>query len=165
RVTQVAPDPSCLTPSQRPPPPTLPLLSTEPFAHTPSTVGQACPPEPTAAGRAGVQAVTRSVRSKPKRRLRHLGQGALLAALCGVGAGLVLSTLENQPQAIERASSATQAATEVRARETKSQQRWLLPRVRVVIDESVHRITPNAEQAITQSFGASLSIAPNLPEP
>jgi len=76
----------------------------------------------------------------------------------------VLSTLENQPQAIERASSATQAATEVRARETKSQQRWLLPRVRVVIDESVHRITPNAEQAIIQAFGAWLSIGPNLPE-
>ena len=88
----------------------------------------------------------------------------MLATLGGLGAGLAISTLEGQPQAIERASRSTQAGTEVRPRETKSHQRWLVPSVQVVIDESVHRITPDAEQAVIQAFGAWLSIGPNLPE-
>ena len=40
----------------------------------------------------------------------------------------------------------------------------MVPEVEVVIDDSVQAITPEAEQAIVQAFGAWLSASPHLPE-
>jgi len=86
-------------------------------------------------------------------------------AFGATGAMLVLALpLDNQPHAIERATRANQASAEVRSLENGALQRWRKPEVSVVIDASVHDVTPGAEQAVIQAFGAWLSANPNLPE-
>lgn len=88
----------------------------------------------------------------------------LSAALGCISSTLAFDTLDNEPQAFEQSSRANpseHAAAEVKV---ATSQRWIVPEVQVVIDDSVHAITPEAEQAIVQAFGAWLSASPNLPE-
>ena len=88
----------------------------------------------------------------------------LSAALGCISSTLAFDTLDDQPQTTEHSSrpnSAEHPAGEVKA---ATSQRWMVPEVQVVIDESVHAITPEAEQAIVQAFGAWLSASPHLPE-
>ncbi|HEU5073434.1 MAG TPA: matrixin family metalloprotease [Polyangiaceae bacterium] len=88
----------------------------------------------------------------------------LSAALGCISSTLAFDTLDSQPQAIEQSSRPSSADPTDSVAQVATSQRWMAPEVRVVIDESVHAITPEAEQAIVQAFGAWLSASPNLPE-
>lgn len=88
----------------------------------------------------------------------------LSAALGCISSTLAFDTLDNQPQTIEHSSRASSTEHSNSDAKVATSQRWMVPDVRVVIDESVHAIAPEAEQAIVQAFGAWLSASPNLPE-
>ena len=100
----------------------------------------------------------------PRARAARWRVLALFAALGCVSSTLAFEILDSQPQAIEQSSRPNSSGQTASSVEVAPTQRWMVPDVRVVIDESVRNVTPEAEQAVLQAFGAWLSASPNLPE-
>ncbi|HEY6725897.1 MAG TPA: matrixin family metalloprotease [Polyangiaceae bacterium] len=146
-MNPVAPESPNPTPS-RPPPGSIPFSADDTPQESVTRVGHALPATP-------------PLRS---RRAPRWPIVTLSAALGCISSTLAFDTLDSETQAIEHSSRPTAAEHAETDARLATSQRWMVPDVQVVIDESVHAITPEAEQAIVQAFGAWLSASPNLPE-
>lgn len=89
---------------------------------------------------------------------------ALFAALGCLSSTLALDTFGQDTRAFEQSSKPLHVDSKTGAISIATTQRWMIPEVKVVIDDSVQWVAPQAEQAVVQAFGAWLSSNPNLPE-
>lgn len=146
-MNPVAPESPNPTPS-RPPPGSIPFTADDTPQESVTRVGHTLPATP-----------PRRARRAPRWPIVTLS-----AALGCISSTLAFDAFDSQTQSIEQSSRPSSAQESEADTKLATSQRWMVPDVQVVIDESVHAITPEAEQAIVQAFGAWLSASPNLPE-